>query len=207
MPRSGLDRGRIVAVALDVLDEVGLDGLSTRALADRIGVQSPALYWHFRNKQELVSAMAEAMVLQLSTSPPDLGRHPTRKAVAAWMIVRGGDFRRALLSRRDGARVHAGSRPPESRLPQVEAQIAMLGRLGFDPVSAARVTIAISRFVLGWVLEEQNEQPTPDLPSDSTSYPLVTEVLQTMRWHPAEPDFNICLTAVVDGLLRTPTKH
>ncbi|WFR67498.1 TetR family transcriptional regulator [Curtobacterium flaccumfaciens] len=47
-----LERERVIQEALDLLDEVGLDKVSTRALARRLGVEQPSLYWHFRNKAE-----------------------------------------------------------------------------------------------------------------------------------------------------------
>ncbi|MFP3693803.1 TetR family transcriptional regulator, partial [Burkholderia sp. SIMBA_048] len=59
-----LDREAVVGTALELLNEVGVDGLTTRKLADRLGVQQPALYWHFRNKRALLDALAEAMLAQ-----------------------------------------------------------------------------------------------------------------------------------------------
>ena len=44
----------IVQAALDLLDETGMDGLTVRALASRLGVQAPALYWHVPSKQALL---------------------------------------------------------------------------------------------------------------------------------------------------------
>src|ERR1700742_1611977 len=54
----GLERGKVVSAALRLLDEVGRDGLTTRRLAEDLGVRGPALYWHFENKQALTDAMA-----------------------------------------------------------------------------------------------------------------------------------------------------
>ena len=59
-----LTRDTVLRAALELLDEVGIDGLSTRKLAERLGVQSPTLYWHFKNKGELLDAMAEAIMLE-----------------------------------------------------------------------------------------------------------------------------------------------
>ena len=53
-----LDRERIVAEAVALLDAEGLDGVTTRKLAARLGVQSPTLYWHLPNKAALVTALA-----------------------------------------------------------------------------------------------------------------------------------------------------
>ena len=57
-----LERPMVVRKALELLNETGLDGLTTRRLADALGVQGPALYWHFKNKQELIDEMARALL-------------------------------------------------------------------------------------------------------------------------------------------------
>ncbi|MBU1305574.1 MAG: TetR family transcriptional regulator, partial [Alphaproteobacteria bacterium] len=51
-----IDRDRIIDEALLLLNEVGIDKLSTRKLAERLGVAQPALYWHFKNKSALLDA-------------------------------------------------------------------------------------------------------------------------------------------------------
>jgi len=84
-----LQRETVVAAALKLLDEVGMDGLSTRRLAQELGVQQPSLYWHFKNKRELLDALAEAM----------LGEHqPVDRAACAdwreWMTRHMADFKR-----------------------------------------------------------------------------------------------------------------
>ncbi|WP_280469956.1 TetR family transcriptional regulator [Nocardia brasiliensis] len=48
----------IAQAALDLLDEVGLDGPTMRKVAAALDVQAPALYWHVANKRELLDAMA-----------------------------------------------------------------------------------------------------------------------------------------------------
>ena len=55
-----LERKDIVAKALELLDEVGLEGLSTRRLAAALGVKDPSLLWHFASMGELRSFGAEA---------------------------------------------------------------------------------------------------------------------------------------------------
>ena len=43
--------GRAIALA----DAEGLDALTIRRLAQELGVTPMALYWHFRNKEELLA--------------------------------------------------------------------------------------------------------------------------------------------------------
>ena len=57
-----LDRQRIVAEAVALLDADGLDGVTLRKLAARLGVQAPTLYWHIPNKAALITAIAEAIL-------------------------------------------------------------------------------------------------------------------------------------------------
>lgn len=146
-----LTRDTVLRAALELLDEVGIDGLSTRRLAERLGVQSPTLYWHFRNKGELLDAMAEAIMLERhDASPPRPG-----EAWDAWLAGNARSFRHALLAYRDGARLHAGTRPRALHFSSIERKVALLGDAGFTPDEAVDVMYAIGRFVVGWVLEEQ----------------------------------------------------
>jgi AcrR family transcriptional regulator len=47
-------RPHLLASALEVLEDHGLEGVTMRAVADRAGVTAPALYWHFADKEALV---------------------------------------------------------------------------------------------------------------------------------------------------------
>ena len=53
-----LDKQRIVTEAVALLDADGLDGLTLRKLAARLGVQQPSLYWYLPNKAALLTAIA-----------------------------------------------------------------------------------------------------------------------------------------------------
>ncbi len=69
---SGLNREAVVQTALAMLDTVGLDGLSMRALADRLEVKAASLYWHLRDKDQLLELVAEAVLDRVTVpiSPP-----------------------------------------------------------------------------------------------------------------------------------------
>jgi TetR/AcrR family tetracycline transcriptional repressor len=68
---SGLNREAVVQAALAMLDTVGVEGLSMRALADRRGVKAASLYWHLRDKDQLLELVAEAVLdrVTLPVSP------------------------------------------------------------------------------------------------------------------------------------------
>jgi len=53
----GLTRERLVEAALRLVNEEGLDGLSMRALADKLDVKAASLYWHVRDRSELLESI------------------------------------------------------------------------------------------------------------------------------------------------------
>src|SRR4051812_21463746 len=100
--RTVLDRRIIVQAALRLLDEVGIEGLSTRRLAAELGVKGPSLYWHFKNKSELLTHMSGALFLE-ALPEPDFDS--TDFDLDDWLIKGAKGLRRTAMSRRDGALV------------------------------------------------------------------------------------------------------
>lgn len=64
--RPALHRDAIVAVARAMIIEDGVEALSLRGVARRLGVTAPALYSHVDNKQALIRAVAEIEVGRLA---------------------------------------------------------------------------------------------------------------------------------------------
>ena len=160
---AGLTRPTIIQTALRLLDQVGLDGLTVRRLAAELGVQSPALYWHFRSKQELLDQMADAIIRAAGMGPPDHG-----ESWQDWLIRRARAYRRSVLAHRDGARLVAGAQwltPATIRMFDEELT-AMVGR-GFTPVLALRTISALAYYINGFVLQEQaSRQEVAERPPD-----------------------------------------
>ena len=152
-----IDKDQIVAEALKLLDEAGLDGLTTRALAARLGVKQPALYWHFKDRRALLDAMndaVEAAILRPAPPRPGTGWQE-------YVFQMGQVFRAALTSHRDGARIHAGTRANRSELDQ---QMQVLVGAGLPLDIAIQLLVSVGRLVVGWVLEEQAEASAPPGP-------------------------------------------
>jgi AcrR family transcriptional regulator len=60
-----IDRQVAVKTALDIIDREGLDAISMRTLADRLGVASASLYHHFDNKEELLKAVCALIFVEI----------------------------------------------------------------------------------------------------------------------------------------------
>ena len=92
--------------ALDLLDEAGMEGLTVRALASRLGAQAPALYWHVRNKQALLDEMATLIWRRVSDVMAGLpAGTPWREIMSAYAVT----IRAELLGHRDGAKAFSGT--------------------------------------------------------------------------------------------------
>jgi TetR/AcrR family transcriptional regulator, tetracycline repressor protein len=149
--RAGLTRPSVIDAALRLLDEVGLDGLTVRRLAAELGVQSPALYWHFRNKQDLLDGMADTIILAAGMGPPGDG-----ESWPDWLARRARAYRRSVLAHRDGARIvaHARSLSPVT-IRRFDEELTAMVKLGFTPGLALRTITALTQYVNGFVLYEE----------------------------------------------------
>ncbi len=172
--RHRLEPDFVVRAALEVLDESGLDSLSIRAIAERLGVRGPALYWHFRNKQALLDEMAEAMLAERASElePPTGG-----ESWWDWLAQTATWLRRALLSHRDGARVFAGTTLPSERtfLRMLDMVVAVLHEAGFAWGDALRAAMSIYVYVEGWTIEEQS-MPPPEAFAPPEEFPDAAEL-------------------------------
>lgn len=203
--RPSLDRAAVVRAALGLLKEVGLDGLTTRRLATELGVKSPALYWHFRNKQELLNAMADALVQDAGMGPPRSG-----ESWQEWLARRARGYRTSLLAYPDSARLIVAARnlgPATLRTFNEELQAMVY--LGFDPVQALRTITALTNYVNGFILQVQtarqpgaNEPVTTDsiaaFLSDGKSAPLLVAFAEGGSPY-NEESFEYGLQALIEG--------
>jgi len=150
---SGLTKTAIVSAALDLLDDVGMHGLTVRALAARLGVQAPALYWHVASKQALLDEMATRIWRQIGDEMAELpGDLPWRDLMTAYArAVRAG-----LLAHRDGAKAFSGTTLTDPGVVRrQEGTYAALVIQGFTLPDAARALVLLHDFTIGFCVEEQ----------------------------------------------------
>ncbi|MCK2216124.1 TetR/AcrR family transcriptional regulator C-terminal domain-containing protein [Actinomadura sp. ATCC 31491] len=172
MAPKGLARDTVVRAALELLDETGLDGLTVRRLAERLGVRNPALYWHFRDKQDLLDEMARELLAA------DMGGPREGEGWRDWLARRAHRYRRTLLGHRDGARLIAGGDPGLTVARAFEKELEILTGLGFTPAQGLHAIGAISHYTLGFVLNEQARRErlaaggVPDYAAHLAEFPL-----------------------------------
>ncbi|WP_051866885.1 TetR family transcriptional regulator [Corynebacterium atypicum] len=157
-----INRDQIVEQALELLAAYGLADVTMRRVAAGLHVAPGALYWHIKNKQELIAAMARqilAPVLEHSTS----GRHPGAPGKGTSSPRTGTDaaellatFRRCVLAIRDGAEVVSAAISAPALREEVLARLC--AALAGTPGTSAQlrlVATALLNFAIGAVITEQ----------------------------------------------------
>ena len=203
-----LDKRQIVTEAVALLDADGLEGVTLRKLAARLGVQQPTLYWHFPNKAALVTAIADAVLdQQFSELVPPKPEEPWRE----WLFGLAERLRRALLAHPDGARLISTSQRSMRMAAISELAISTLVSREVPLRQARLIVLTVEHFTVGHVLEEQTGPPSAgsaqdfDLEAFATTYPTVlagiTEYFQDGR----TPDdlFRDCLDVIIRGAVGT----
>lgn len=146
--RQSLDRPQIVRAALTLLDEVGLDDLTMRRLAEKLKVKAASLYRHVRDKDELLVMLAD----EISGEVPIIEPRGGWKEQLAEMAR---NARRGLLSHRDAARLLANTAPfGPKRLRHIEIALRVLRSAGLGARDAARVAYHLNNFVTEFVADE-----------------------------------------------------
>jgi AcrR family transcriptional regulator len=140
-----LSRERILRVALETVEEEGLDSLSMRRLAQKLDVWPMSIYRYFRDKDELLDALADSAAEGLSLPG---GRASWRNQMRALLHearrVLGADQAGGLATRLPRAILSPGL------LRVSEAGLAILERAGFSRRDAAGAWRALLSYTFGF---------------------------------------------------------
>jgi AcrR family transcriptional regulator len=133
--RTRLTKQVVVERALALGDAEGLDALTIRRLATELGVTPMALYWHFRNKEELLAALGDQVWSELDT---DID------TAAPWHLQMRGLMESLLQVLRShpcaSQLILQGEKQSDAALAASETALEVLRRGGFGPEHAAAIT-------------------------------------------------------------------
>jgi TetR/AcrR family tetracycline transcriptional repressor len=159
--RRQLDQAQVVRAALALLDDVGLDELTMRRLAERLGVKAASLYRHVRDKGELLVLLGDEISGEISIAP-STGPWQEQLSEMARRVRRG------LLMHRDAARLLAVTVPfGPRRLRQIESLLRILRSAGLRPRDAARAGHFLNNFVTEFVADEGRSAAFAAVPGSS----------------------------------------
>ncbi|MEU9099072.1 TetR/AcrR family transcriptional regulator [Streptomyces sp. NPDC048361] len=196
-----LSTDRIVAAASALVDAEGLAAVSTRRLAAELGVSGPSLYNHFRTKDEILEAVADATSAQvdLSMFDEDDGRD-WRSALHDWAVA----YRAVLTRHPHIVPVLAqgpGRRPAGLRL--ADAVFGAMVAAGWPPAQATRIGALMRYFIMGSALGSFARGFVDDEAAyDPAAYPHLGQahLLAEQQEKIDEGAFETGLRALLDGL-------
>jgi AcrR family transcriptional regulator len=193
-----LSRVRIVEVATAILDREGLEALSTRRLAQELGVRAPSLYNHFATKEEILDAVGDAIIAQVDLKM--FGTRDWTAALAEWARA----YRTALVAHPNAVPFLA--RGPALRPAALTLADAVYGALvdaGWPPSYATRIGATMRYFVAGSALASFAQGFVDDPSVYAERYPHLRDA-HRLREHSQRVDegaFELGLASLIAGFV------
>ncbi|MCF6379289.1 TetR/AcrR family transcriptional regulator C-terminal domain-containing protein [Nocardioides KLBMP 9356] len=220
--RTPLSRDRIVAAALDFIDDNGLPGLTMRRLGEQLGVEAMALYRYVPSKEELLDAVVDHLVGGVRADEVVLDVPQDGWQDFLQRLAHG--IRRMALAHPKAFPLVASRpteapwlRPPLRSLDVVETFISGLLEEGFSDEAAVAAYRAYSSFLLGHLLLEVAEHGADvgplDVLDDQTGeagtarYPSVSRLRGSLSEDHSAVEFEEALEALLDRLTIVRNEH
>lgn len=198
MSRRGLTREEVLAAAVQIVDEEGLEALSMRRLGQALGVEAMSLYRHVANKDDLLDGIHGALLATVQR-PPRRGAWQTRARALAHAV-------RDVLRAHPRALVLFGARaavaPTSLALFEEALEIVAGTELPVD--ERLHVVHGLLAFVVGsalWHFGSLGEPRSVDyaaLPADE--FPRVREIAPRLARWDVEAEFELGLDAFLTGV-------
>lgn len=212
--RSPVSRERILQAAMTLADRGGIESLSMRKLAADLDIEAASLYYHVRNKGELLDGMVDIVFGEMERPTP--GEDPAEEWKAAMRLRT--ESTRAVLARHPWAIpiIDSRSTPGPATLRYLEDVIAFLRGAGFTIAMAAHVLSVLDSYVRGFAMQETSLPLDPDggieaatesileqQPMMSNAYPHLAEMAGSLILQPGYAygnEFAFGLGLILDGL-------
>ena len=207
--REPLSRDRIIATALDLADEGGVNTISMRRIGQRLGVEAMSLYNHVANKDEILDGLAEIVLgkIEVPSSDDDWKDGMRRRTTSARDVFRRHPWAMGLVE------THSQSTSPQ-RLGYHDAILGVLRNAGFDDRLAMRAFSILDAYIFGFILQELNLSFDDDaglqevgadlLRQMSESFPHLTQVTANAmaQGYDQAEEFQFGLDLILDALER-----
>lgn len=206
--RQTLSRSRIIASAVSLADEIGVDTLTIRKLADALGVKPMTIYHYVPNKEAIIDGMVDLVFSEIDLPPMDI------------------DWKRAIRKRSSSARevlarhpwavplMESRRNPGMATLRQHDAVIGCLRKGGLSIEMTAHAYAVIDAFIYGFAMQETNLPATSghemaelaESIMDVTAMDDYPHLMELTTQHVLQPGYNFGnefefgLNLILDGL-------
>jgi AcrR family transcriptional regulator len=209
-PRAPLNRERVLAAAVSLADERGLEALTMRELGLTLGVEAMSLYNHVANKDDILDGMVDLVVAEIDLpSDADEWREAMRaRAVSAQAVFSRHPWAAGLIDSRESS--------GPARLRYFDWVIGTLRRAGFSLETTVRAFSLLDSYIYGFGRQQLNMSAGSDMEPEEMAeaflraipadeYPHLRELVveQAMSTGYDEgADFAFGLDLILDGLER-----
>jgi AcrR family transcriptional regulator len=207
--RTPLSRASVLAAAVALADEAGLEAFSMRRLAQELGVVPMALYKHVANKDELLDGMVDIVFGEIELPSTDLD---WRSA----MRDRATATRAALKRHRWAIGIMESRHPGPANLRNHNAVMGCLREAGFSFELAIHAYSTQDAYIYGFALQERDLGfETPRSAGEAAQrraqtiralddYPYLVEIATKLpeSGYDSTVEFTWGLDVILDGLER-----
>jgi TetR/AcrR family tetracycline transcriptional repressor len=204
--RPPLDRDQIVTAALRIVDDEGVEALSLRRLADALGVTPMSIYWHVRDKAELLELVGQSVLAEIEIPP----------ATGDWR-QQLTDLHRAMLA---GLLKHPNAldvligraRYGAAGVTMFERLLTILLGAGLSPEAAFDAYMILYEYLLGFAAVANRTPEFRDMQQQGVLYllslsadrfPSIARVAPVIGSRSLEEQFEMGLAALIDGIAET----
>ena len=204
-----LNRAKVLAAAIELADETGVDALTIRKLADKLNVGAMTIYHHVPSKEEIIDGMVEIVFAEIDKPPSDVDWKTAmrRRCISARRVLNQHKWAAPLMETRMS--------PGPVNLSHHDAVIGCLRSGGLSIQMAAHAYAILDSFVYGFAFEEATlpargaegfaEVAEQIAASWSDEYPHLAELTFEHVLQPGYDfgdSFEFGLDLIIDGLER-----
>jgi AcrR family transcriptional regulator len=148
--RTPLSRERVLAGAVALADQIGMESFTIRKLATELDSKPMTIYHHIANKEAIIDGMVDVVFSEIDLPPTDTD----------WQtgMLQRAHSARAVLARHWWAAPLMDSRtsPGPATLRHHDAVIGCLRRAGFSVAMTAHAYALIDSYIYGFALQESS---------------------------------------------------
>ncbi len=211
--RPKLTHGMIIATAVEIADTEGIDSLSMRKLASKLGVEAMSLYHHVANKNALIAAMVEYVAPEVNPPSADINWREamTKRAHIVKEVLEKHSWAAHLFI--------SGFNDGRRMLKYSDSTIGYLLQAGFSTQLADYAWNTIDSYIYGFNMQREDfpieaseykkvaQQYLPYL--SETELPHARAMTQSIidGTHDGQQDFDFGLSIILEGLEKIRLKH
>lgn len=194
---AGLDRERIAAAAVALVDRDGLERFGVRRLAQELEVDPMSIYHHIKGKAALLDAMSEAVLAEVAAAADDDASHHweeiARRTAHGYreMAYRHPRVFPLLVTRAQTSPVAVSA---------LEGLVTAMREAGLPDQMVADAPMVLFSFLNGHLLARTSDGPSAVPAFDATAYPAMTALSPLVADFGSLTEFDRMLDTVLAGI-------